>query len=834
MKIANNGVSSVVASEGVQTTSAFNIARTPHMFNILSSGLYSDKIAAVLREIGCNAMDAHIMGGCPDKPFQVKLPTTLDRSFYVKDWGPGLDDKELRELYTTYGWSSKQNNDDVTGAFGLGSKSPFAYTLQNEDDVDGFTIESSKNGRRAVYTCYIDETGAPAISCLYEGPSDADWPHGVKVTFPVQSRDISEFHEKARDIYRWFRVKPEVLGLSSPLEDVSFNFRGSFFAMKPTDAHYPDRSPCVVMGNVRYPLNPSRLRDLSKCEEALLNGNIMLSVPMGTVMMTPSREELEYTERTRKGIKEWLGKAVLEVCEKVHTDVMTPEPTMWAWYKKIQSYYDTLPYGIQWAIEEFLKFSGVTDDEIQRIRKAVREQTATMPDWVGDGLAGPQITYARDSVTGMYLRDANGDQIPDSTDRSGCRVWIYQTIRSGRNQSSVRRREVINGKVRNGSEMAAVQLPFLSDVQVFYSDAKQADARVRAAVREGNRERVAILTVPCRGTPLAYAKTYAEKLTGSKGIDGIPMNAVSTLEVPPEVELDKQRRKLAREQSPKDFFADTEIQYMSLNGNVVDTTLGEVEESDLFYLCVSHRTNQHKAKYFNSPENSKTHSFQGYYKENVLNALERIATELGLPVTGTILVGSEGQAKKLKLAEQGYKPFLSYIIEQIKEPAHWAKLVGSINRMPSIDFTQIRQAEDYGYFGILGHHASKASPFWMKFVSEFAESPVTLDILNFVAAAQKKENEADQPQILHILGTLSLRVTSSGIDTSSYSQLNYYEVQRAFREKYPSFEYFDQRKLKESMETNQDLAITFIRQALLLDEVQSKSMNAIELVTNDF
>ena len=83
MKVAY-AQTNMVASEGIQTTSSFGIARTPHMFNILSSGLYSDKIAAVLREISCNAMDAHIMGGEPDKPFQVKLPTTLDRTFFVK------------------------------------------------------------------------------------------------------------------------------------------------------------------------------------------------------------------------------------------------------------------------------------------------------------------------------------------------------------------------------------------------------------------------------------------------------------------------------------------------------------------------------------------------------------------------------------------------------------------------------------------------------------------------------------------------------------------------------------------------------------------------------
>ena len=44
--------SNVVASAGLQQTSSFQIATSAHAFRILSSGLYSDKIGAVLREIG--------------------------------------------------------------------------------------------------------------------------------------------------------------------------------------------------------------------------------------------------------------------------------------------------------------------------------------------------------------------------------------------------------------------------------------------------------------------------------------------------------------------------------------------------------------------------------------------------------------------------------------------------------------------------------------------------------------------------------------------------------------------------------------------------------------
>lgn len=164
MKITTN-VKSTVATQGVQSSSGFSIATTAHMFGILSDGLYSDKIGAVLREIGANAMDAHIMAGKPDQPFEVKLPSQFDKTFHIKDFGPGLSDQDVRELYTTYGWSSKQNSNETTGAFGLGSKSPFAYT-------DAFSICAVKDGVKRIYTAHKDDSGKPVVSLMSETASD--------------------------------------------------------------------------------------------------------------------------------------------------------------------------------------------------------------------------------------------------------------------------------------------------------------------------------------------------------------------------------------------------------------------------------------------------------------------------------------------------------------------------------------------------------------------------------------------------------------------------------------------------------------------------------------
>src|SRR6478735_3518823 len=67
----------------------FTIKASRKSFQVLSSGLYEDKIKAIIREISCNAIDAHVAGGQTEKRFQVHLPTNFEPWFSVKDFGIG-------------------------------------------------------------------------------------------------------------------------------------------------------------------------------------------------------------------------------------------------------------------------------------------------------------------------------------------------------------------------------------------------------------------------------------------------------------------------------------------------------------------------------------------------------------------------------------------------------------------------------------------------------------------------------------------------------------------------------------------------------------------------
>jgi HSP90 family molecular chaperone len=93
---------SEVTREGAQTEATFTIKATSKAFDILSSGLYSDKIQAIVRELSCNAYDAHVAAGKVDVPIEIRLPTSLDPTFYVKDYGIGLDHEAIYNVFRVH------------------------------------------------------------------------------------------------------------------------------------------------------------------------------------------------------------------------------------------------------------------------------------------------------------------------------------------------------------------------------------------------------------------------------------------------------------------------------------------------------------------------------------------------------------------------------------------------------------------------------------------------------------------------------------------------------------------------------------------------------------
>lgn len=89
---------------------------------LLTKGLYSDPISAVVVEWTNNAVDAIVQAG--KNPIENPVIVTIaDNKFSVKDCGVGLNKEEFETVCMSYLSSTKEETNDQIGAFGIGMKS---------------------------------------------------------------------------------------------------------------------------------------------------------------------------------------------------------------------------------------------------------------------------------------------------------------------------------------------------------------------------------------------------------------------------------------------------------------------------------------------------------------------------------------------------------------------------------------------------------------------------------------------------------------------------------------------------------------------------------------
>lgn len=278
--------------------SEFKIKQSSRAFQILSSGLYSNKIKAIIRELSTNAWDSHIAAGKHGVPFEVHLPSVLEPWFSVRDFGVGLDSNQVTNVYSTYFESTKTDSNAFVGALGLGSKSPFSYT-------NNFTITAIKNGTKCIYSAFINDSGVPSVVNMATELSDDV--NGVEVKFGVSNRyDYESFRYEAQQVFKWFKDKPSVIGVPFAHESPEYTDVDII-----PGVHLLGNSSYSValMGNIAYPLNKlsepeKHFGDLAK----LLTAGLLIEFPIGELDFAASREELSYIPSTINNIKQKLEK----------------------------------------------------------------------------------------------------------------------------------------------------------------------------------------------------------------------------------------------------------------------------------------------------------------------------------------------------------------------------------------------------------------------------------------------------------------------------------------------------------------------------------------------
>lgn len=295
----------------------FGIEASAKAFQVLSSNLYERKIEAIVRELGCNASDSHFEAGKADVPFKVTLPTMLNPRFVVQDFGLGLSQEDVEEVYTTYFKSTKTGSNDLIGGLGLGSKTPFSYT-------DSFMVTAIKDGIKCAFTCNIGESGEPEVNKLFETKTTEC--NGVTVEVSVNESDIYTFNDAAGKVYQWFDVKPETnrelnfkidQSIVDSLKDYGFylhtNRQGSMVGT-PTVSRYRSsrqmKASKVIMGQVAYDLNiedalSNATTEVKEFVEEMcsLESELYMCLPIGDADVNAGREKLSLDDRTIKNIQ---------------------------------------------------------------------------------------------------------------------------------------------------------------------------------------------------------------------------------------------------------------------------------------------------------------------------------------------------------------------------------------------------------------------------------------------------------------------------------------------------------------------------------------------------
>lgn len=275
----------------------FKISTNPEFFNILSKSLYSNPVKAVAREILCNAWDAHIEAN-QIRPVEV---TTTETTFSIKDYGNGIPKEKMAEIYAVYGASTKQNDENQTGGFGLGCKAPFAL-------VDNFEVISCNNGIKTVYQLNkssISTDGKPAIIPIISVPTKES---GLTVIITAEDYVIQNLLTEALKIIYGADIPTLVNGVKK--YGVYIDKSEGFVIDTST---LLNSKIAIKYGNVIYPINGSdldKLDDEYKRVREILDyicyysdKKLILLAPPNSLVLSPSRETLHYCDKTLDTLK---------------------------------------------------------------------------------------------------------------------------------------------------------------------------------------------------------------------------------------------------------------------------------------------------------------------------------------------------------------------------------------------------------------------------------------------------------------------------------------------------------------------------------------------------
>jgi hypothetical protein len=343
MRIAGHD-NKLITNQTVNQSQNFGIGDPTVVIEILRNRLYEHKIRTLVQEYMCNARDAH-REVKQSKRIEVTAPTMLEPTFKVRDFGPGITPDRMANVFVLYGASTKRASNTQTGGFGIGAKSAWSY-------ADGFIIVSITDGVKRTYHAHVGMSNVGQLDLLSEVASDE--PTGCEIQVAVKPNDIREFTSSIRRASAFWTDEEAPTFTNLQFDKFFVNtYKIGNLEVLPANSQMPNelvngygKRHLLVVDGVPYELSQSligKTKDLEDLYYSFVRGCTIIRVPNGLVQVSASREKLDDSEFTRKGLEKIALKLIKDV--KNHLDaeskLVTSVKTFIDSHVKLSSYFLT-------------------------------------------------------------------------------------------------------------------------------------------------------------------------------------------------------------------------------------------------------------------------------------------------------------------------------------------------------------------------------------------------------------------------------------------------------------------------------------------------------------
>jgi hypothetical protein len=144
----------------------------------------------------------------------------------------------------------------------------------------------------------------------------------LEIQIPVKSNEIYTFETEAVEFFKYWDKLPKFVGTKQPdIRQDTPNLKGSNWYTTEKYTPYQKFSGKVLMGSVNYPFQISELKNVGETAKKLYYCGLVIRLPIGSVQVPASREELRYHKTTIARLEQEMDKIETEYAAMVQKEI---------------------------------------------------------------------------------------------------------------------------------------------------------------------------------------------------------------------------------------------------------------------------------------------------------------------------------------------------------------------------------------------------------------------------------------------------------------------------------------------------------------------------------